>query len=1403
MNKKKRALALGLATTQLAALSAIVAPVAAFADEIAPVSETTALPYKVTYGTASDAINQTTGTANADGTFTIAVDSMNTPASTTYYFSITASEGYKFSSNADGNSFTATFDGTTATINNGTFSSNTWTGNIAITPDASASKNIVIAPTAGSLLQIVKASANEAETTKLGTITGKDATAIQDNAKAKVNALSDKLTLITFDKAVTSGEYSVTNVAATAVTDESDTTIIKSVDVVLTVTTTSTTQTFVDNTNAASTTQDVTINLPAKVVAEGVLATDITGVTDTTNSTGASATVKVKKVDEANPDGVEVNVNDKIYEGDVLKIEVSLTGGSKPATWKSGAPTVTLGNAAQTAGETSFTYTVTKEDIKTVSGTDKFTVTVAGDIVQDTTPYKVKLPAFDTGYVVTASYTPDGGSLTDINSETTEIPVGSTITIKVAPTDGYVLDATSMKYDGAGMTDVGDGTHTATYKISGGDADKTTKVIDLSSKLTGVKALREITPTLTPTTTPVDLSTGANALTLAEYTTQQSGGTLTQAIKDAITGGITVSAKDTAASAAAINLNADDYTLTVGAPKAGTSGKPDTVEVTFALTNTTDYKLDSASTTNGVKVDVPVKFAVEYTVSVDAISNANVTLAPVNGKGKVGDTVTITIAPSAATHVIKDAPTLKGNAFTDTDGDGTWEYEYVIAAEDATVNTQNIELTITATVLEKQPTPALSPKYTTNKFETATSGTTYVFHENKDLSDTGVEVTAAGTDIDIPQDYIGTDKTLYVVAKGDAASNKADSDKQTIPLKKQAAPTTVSASKISGGSATLSGVTTAMKFSTDGTTYTACSSTSETISSATERQKIYVIYAEDDTNGFASDPVEITLSADTVLNVEASVTAPASAGTYNGSPQSLTATVTITNAGANDTATGTIEVDDTDFTLSSSSLSVAAGGNQDVTVTCAKTNAGSYTATLTITVGTDPDTTTVTVPVEFTINKAAGDTLSAPAATFDDTTNKIKVDSPVVGLQYALSTDNTTAPTTFGTATEFDVTTSGDYYVWATKPADNNHEASTPVCSVAVNVAITAPVVTEYSVAVTKTGTGNGTVTVTPSAAKIASGTSVKVTAAPDSKSTVGAITVTDAAGNAVPCTNGTFTMPSSNVTITVTFNKKSTSSGGSSGGSGGTRRPSGSTSSSSGSKAPGMSDSEVSAIVNTATSGGTAKIDGNILIPTNIIKTATDKKVNLEVKVDDSFTWNIDTNALTDTSSALRLSVTKVKADETRTAKIEKSAGVSDRTDVSFTTVAKNLGTGAKLTVKTLARPTAAVPQFANLYKTKPDGTLEFVAVAPVDKDGNAVLPIETAGQYTVVTSNETKKPGDIDNDCTVDLTDLMSALKLYLNSKDHSRAANFKLDYDGSGTCQLSDISVMLKDFTNGKLK
>lgn len=1108
---------------------------------------------------------------------------------------------------------------------------------------------------------------------------------------------------------------------------------------------------------------------------------------------GVTITNSIPQADGADKVTVSLKSGDKetdsetvVGKDDTLTLTVTLADGYKYAENGALAVEAKVGDTAATVSEASIKgnaaeYTITVPDLAAAADGAKLTVTVTGTVEKDVTPCTIKLPANGTGYTVAATYN-DGESDQSVTSEVTEIPNGTDVKITVTAAEGCKLVDAKLG-DSAAVTSTDGSKVELTYTVA---KPENGTVIDLSGALT-VNTLQIIKPTFAldndiTEAAPVELDITESELAGAE---------------DADLTNVAKAVKVTDSSDAAVTLAAGDYTLTVG--KTNNGGK---LTVTFALTEAGGKKYAIDDSVTSFTIDVPVKFAVEYAVSAKNVDNATITLD--KNKGKAGAEITITVAPDSG-YVINTVPTLTGVTFAKDPETKAWSGKYTVSKPED--DSEAIELVITAAVLRIQtftaPTFAVDPE--TNKAAlTFTDEGTYTVDGAETVIDNENKT------VEYNDDKAGA--KIAVVLKGDGTAT-ADSEPAEVTVPGRGAkPTGLSYSadeeNATENGFTITGLDTTMQYSTDGTAWT--NGTAQTKLTAGD----YKVRTKATTSAFASDPIDLKVTSEAYINVEAEAAEIADME-YNSARETVDVTITLSNIGANTDAVTAIVLPEgwtAKSGVTDGKITITKGGTAEVVVSVPASDAKAYSGTVKFTTVVEEGEAAEdleSADISFTITK------KELTVTLSASGTELTSDGGDVTISIAtLPAGVTAALTCAGAAVDG---------MKITLPANATAEDKTYTVSAAFtsdNYAVTAENITltvkgkteivdpgddtEYTITVAKTGTGDGTVTVTPNG-KAVKGTKVKVTAQPDSSSEGGTITVKDADGNTVAFSDGEFTMPEKNVTITVSFSKKSAApskpSGGSSSSSGssGGRRPS---SSGSSNTSTGMTNSEVSAEIKNAKEGDTVKIDNNVYIFSDVVKEAAAKKSKLEVKLDSTFTWTIDSTKLTDTNTALRLSVTTKTADTAKTAKIEKSAGADDRTDVCFETLADNLGTGAKLTVRTASKSTDALKKFANLYKDNGSGTLVFAGVAPIDENGFAVLPISEAAAYTIVVSTETKKPGDINNDCKVDMSDLTAMLRKYVNSTNLTRANEFKMDYDGDNKCQLGDITALLKDYVNNRV-
>lgn len=355
-----------------------------------------------------------------------------------------------------------------------------------------------------------------------------------------------------------------------------------------------------------------------------------------------------------------------------------------------------------------------------------------------------------------------------------------------------------------------------------------------------------------------------------------------------------------------------------------------------------------------------------------------------------------------------------------------------------------------------------------------------------------------------------------------------------------------------------------------------------------------------------------------------------------------------------------------------------------------------------------------------------------------------------------------------------------------TKQSDGSYKGVYTVKAPASGTDIVLNVTVELAAAKTITiikPTG-GTLTTTP-AGSAAAGAEITVTAKPSSGYKGGTITVTktDDPETTVTVTGGKFTMPDYDVTVSATFTKKSTGGSGSSGGgsySGGGHASGGSTS------GAGNSANEIAG----AASGSVLTIEsGAIYITGSAVKEAADKELTLIVPIDGKYVWTFKPSEMEEKEASVFLEIipASVNSDEA-----DKVKGLPVTETIAFETITNNLGKSATLTVKTSSKSTETDVKYANLYRVDYKGALEFIAAARIDAEGKAVLPVKEKGTYAILVSNETKLPGDLNNDCTLNVLDAVATIEAIVYNATSENL--WKLDLNHDGVVNVLDVVAMI---------
>ena len=109
------------------------------------------------------------------------------------------------------------------------------------------------------------------------------------------------------------------------------------------------------------------------------------------------------------------------------------------------------------------------------------------------------------------------------------------------------------------------------------------------------------------------------------------------------------------------------------------------------------------------------------------------------------------------------------------------------------------------------------------------------------------------------------------------------------------------------------------------------------------------------------------------------------------------------------------------------------------------------------------------------------------------------------------------------------------------------------------------------------------------------------------------------------------------------------------------------------------------------------------------------------------------------------------------------------------------------------IAFKTSHAGKFANLYKVD-DGKLTFVTCAKLGEDGKVILPeVAEKGDYVAMLCEFSDRPGDMNNDGTMDVFDASAILKDLVELEKGKNP--FMADFNGDGEVNVFDASAILK--------
>ena len=218
----------------------------------------------------------------------------------------------------------------------------------------------------------------------------------------------------------------------------------------------------------------------------------------------------------------------------------------------------------------------------------------------------------------------------------------------------------------------------------------------------------------------------------------------------------------------------------------------------------------------------------------------------------------------------------------------------------------------------------------------------------------------------------------------------------------------------------------------------------------------------------------------------------------------------------------------------------------------------------------------------------------------------------------------------------------------------------------------------------------------------------------------------------------------------------------------------------------------ELTALISSAAVGDTVKAEGIRTIPSELVKAAAEKSLTLEVKLNNTYRWIVDTANLSDHGNLdLDISAAVIPA-----VLLDKVGGENL---CSFNIYANNLGKGTKLCVSSDNKNTEQL--FANLFLYSTTGELKFITCSPAASGGTAEIEIGMPGKYAVITDTETKMPGDLNNNCKIDLADILAMLKEFVDLPTEPKITGkyVKYDIDHDDHFKLSDILALMRIFVD----
>ncbi len=192
-----------------------------------------------------------------------------------------------------------------------------------------------------------------------------------------------------------------------------------------------------------------------------------------------------------------------------------------------------------------------------------------------------------------------------------------------------------------------------------------------------------------------------------------------------------------------------------------------------------------------------------------------------------------------------------------------------------------------------------------------------------------------------------------------------------------------------------------------------------------------------------------------------------------------------------------------------------------------------------------------------------------------------------------------------------------------------------------------------------------------------------------------------------------------------------------------------------------------------------TIRLNGNTLIPADVIKAIADKNTKVTFVIDNTYSWIVDGVKITSPAAA-NLAIIKTTG--------AKHGGLRGSEGTQFKINNTGLPTALEISFNAVH-----AGKFANLYRIE-NGKSVFVTCAKLDADGKALLPeVTEKGDYVAMLSEFSDRLGDMNNDGVLNALDASAILKNIVGLENGANP--LMADFNGDGKVNAKDASMILK--------